>query len=81
MSNTPNMLSAIEPWDLVANAYAGTTMQMLAHYADEAIAASNLKSGARILMEGERNTGDQIDGKKLTELPIRLSSDAWLEIK
>jgi ubiquinone/menaquinone biosynthesis C-methylase UbiE len=49
MSKTPNMLSAIEPWDLVANGYAETTMQMLAHFADEAIAASRLKPGAVIL--------------------------------
>jgi ubiquinone/menaquinone biosynthesis C-methylase UbiE len=49
MSKTPNMLSAIEPWDLVANGYAETTMQMLAHYADEAIAAARLKPGAAIL--------------------------------
>jgi hypothetical protein len=37
MSKTPNMLSAIEPWNLVAASYAETTMQMLAQYADEAI--------------------------------------------
>ncbi|MBI4938421.1 MAG: methyltransferase domain-containing protein [Nitrosomonadales bacterium] len=49
MSKPANMLSAIEPWDLVANGYAETTMQMLAHYADEAIAASRLKPGAAIL--------------------------------
>jgi ubiquinone/menaquinone biosynthesis C-methylase UbiE len=49
MSKTPNMLSAIEPWDLVANGYAETTMEMLAHYAIEAIAASHLKPGAKIL--------------------------------
>lgn len=49
MSKTPNMLSAIEPWDLVADGYAETTMQMLAQYADEAIAASHLKPGAAIL--------------------------------
>jgi ubiquinone/menaquinone biosynthesis C-methylase UbiE len=49
MSKTPNMLSAIEPWDLVADGYAGTTMQILARYADEAIAASRLKPGAAIL--------------------------------
>jgi ubiquinone/menaquinone biosynthesis C-methylase UbiE len=49
MSKTPNILSAIEPWDLVANGYAETTMQLLAHYAHEAIAASNLKPGAAIL--------------------------------
>lgn len=49
MSKQPNMLSAIEPWDLVACGYAETTMQMLAHYAEEAIAASHLKPGAAIL--------------------------------
>ena len=49
MSKPANMLSAIEPWDLVANGYAETTMQMLAHYADEAIAAAHLKPGAAIL--------------------------------
>ncbi|MBI3775957.1 MAG: methyltransferase domain-containing protein [Gammaproteobacteria bacterium] len=49
MSKTPNMLSAIEPWDLVAAGYAETTMQMFAPYVDEAIAASHLKPGAAIL--------------------------------
>jgi len=49
MSQKQNMLSAIEPWDLVAAGYAETTMQMLAQYAEEAIAASNPKPGARIL--------------------------------
>jgi ubiquinone/menaquinone biosynthesis C-methylase UbiE len=49
MSKSSNMLSAIEPWDLVANGYAETTMQMLAQYAEEAIAASRLKPGAAIL--------------------------------
>jgi hypothetical protein len=29
MSKQPNMLFAIEPWDLVANGYAETTMQIL----------------------------------------------------
>jgi ubiquinone/menaquinone biosynthesis C-methylase UbiE len=49
MSQKQNMLSAIEPWDLVADGYAETTMQMLAQYAEEAIAASHLKPGAKIL--------------------------------
>lgn len=49
MSKTSNMLSAIEPWDLVAAGYAETTMQMLAHYSEEAIAASNLQPGATVL--------------------------------
>ena len=49
MSQKPNMLSTIEPWDLVADGYAETTMQMLAQYAEEAIAASGLKQGASVL--------------------------------
>lgn len=49
MAKKPNLLSAIEPWDLVADGYAETTMQMLAHYAEEAISASSLKPGAAIL--------------------------------
>ena len=49
MSKTPNMLSAFEPWDLVAAGYAETTMKMFAHYVDEAIVASHIKPGAAIL--------------------------------
>lgn len=49
MSQKPNPLSTIAPWDLVACGYAETTMRMLAHYAEEAIAASKLKRGAAIL--------------------------------
>lgn len=49
MSQPPNMLSTSEPWNLVANGYAETTMQMLAQYAEEAIAASELKHGAVVL--------------------------------
>ena len=33
MSQKPNMLSASKPWDMVADGYADTTMQMLAYYA------------------------------------------------
>lgn len=49
MSKKSNMLSAIEPWDLVAAGYAETTMQAFAHYVDEAVAASRLKAGATVL--------------------------------
>ena len=44
-----NPLSAAAPWNLVADGYAETTMQMLAQYADEAIAAVNLQRDALIL--------------------------------
>lgn len=43
------MLSAVEPWDLVAAGYAETTMQMLEQYAREAVAITRLKPGATIL--------------------------------
>jgi len=43
------MLSTTEPWDLVAAGYAESTMQMLAHFAEDAIAAANLQAGATIL--------------------------------
>lgn len=46
MSKTSNMLPAIEPWDLVAAGYADTTMQILAHYSEEAITASNFQPDA-----------------------------------
>ncbi|MDD5056332.1 MAG: methyltransferase domain-containing protein [Sideroxydans sp.] len=49
MSKTPNLLSAIEPWDLVADGYAETTMIAFEQFADEAIAASKLKPGATVL--------------------------------
>ena len=44
-----NPLSAAAPWNLVADGYAETTMQMLAQYAEEAITAVNLQPGAVIL--------------------------------
>ena len=49
MSQKPNMLSTSEPWNLVADDYAETTMQMLAQYAEAAVAASALKPGATVL--------------------------------
>ncbi len=49
MSQKQNPLSTIAPWDLVACGYAETTMHILAHYAEEAIAACKLKRGASIL--------------------------------
>ena len=49
MTQNANPLSGVAPWNLVAQGYAETTMQMLAQYAEEAIAASHLKRGAVIL--------------------------------
>lgn len=49
MSQNSNPLSAVTPWNLVADGYAETTSQMLAQYADEAVAAAGLKNGAMIL--------------------------------
>ena len=49
MNQKSNPLSACEPWDLVAEGYAETTMQILAQYAEEAVAACKLQSGATIL--------------------------------
>lgn len=44
-----NPLSAVEPWNLVADGYAETTMLVFEQFADEAIAACNLKPGATVL--------------------------------
>lgn len=49
MSQPSNPLSASEPWNLVANGYAETTMLIFEQFAAEAIAASHLKPGATIL--------------------------------
>ncbi len=49
MSKKPNMLAMPEPWDLVAGGYAETTMQMLAQYAEEAVAATKLETDAKVL--------------------------------
>ena len=49
MSQKPNPFSTNEPWNLVASGYAETTMQMLAQYAAEAVAASHLKTNATVL--------------------------------
>ena len=38
-----NSLSASEPWNLVADGYAETTMLVFEQYADEAVSASKLK--------------------------------------
>jgi ubiquinone/menaquinone biosynthesis C-methylase UbiE len=49
MSLPSNPLSATEPWNLVANGYAETTMLIFEQFAAEAIAASDLKPGASVL--------------------------------
>ena len=49
MSPQPNPFSTSEPWNLVAEGYAETTMHMLAQYAAEALAAAKLKPDASVL--------------------------------
>lgn len=44
-----NPLSTSEPWNLVADGYAETTMLAFEHYAEAAIKASKLKPGATVL--------------------------------
>ena len=48
-ANNQNPLSANEPWNLVADGYAETTMIVFEQFADEAIAASKLKPNATVL--------------------------------
>lgn len=49
MSQPANPLSAAEPWNLVADGYAETTMKVFEQFADEAIAASKLKPNSTVL--------------------------------
>jgi len=49
MSKKPNMLAMPEPWDLVADGYADTTMMMLAQYAEAAISIVGLSAGDKVL--------------------------------
>ena len=44
-----NSLSASEPWNLVADGYAETTMLVFEQFANEAIAASKLKPNSTVL--------------------------------
>ncbi|MFZ5523825.1 MAG: class I SAM-dependent methyltransferase [Pseudomonadota bacterium] len=49
MSQPANPLSASEPWNLVADGYAETTMIVFEQYAGEAIAASKLNPNSTVL--------------------------------
>jgi len=49
MSQPANPLFASEPWNLVADGYAETTMLVFEQFADEAIAASKLKPNSTVL--------------------------------
>ena len=48
-TNNQNPLSASEPWNLVADGYAETTMLVFEQFADEAITASKLKPNSTVL--------------------------------
>lgn len=49
MTKNTNPLSNSEPWNLVADGYAETTMIVFEQYADEAIAANKLKPNSAVL--------------------------------
>ncbi len=49
MNTKPNMLATQEPWNLVANGYAETTMLMLSQYAEEAISSLALNADDKVL--------------------------------
>ncbi len=49
MTSPANPLSASEPWNLVADGYAETTMLVFEQFADEAITASKLKPNSTVL--------------------------------
>ena len=49
MSQNANPLASSEPWNIVADGYAETTMLVFEQYAAEAIAAARLRPGAAIL--------------------------------
>ncbi len=49
MSKKANFLAKPGPWDLVAGGYAETTMEMLAQYAEEAIAVCDLTPESKVL--------------------------------
>lgn len=49
MGRNQNSLSENRPWNLVAEGYVETTMEILAAYAEEAITASRLQPGGTIL--------------------------------
>ena len=49
MDKSPNMLSQVTPWDMVAEGYAETTMKLFRGYAEKAIELANLSPQQHIL--------------------------------
>jgi len=49
MAEKQNIMATAEPWDLVSEGYAETTMQMLAEYAEEALACLTLHENTAFL--------------------------------
>lgn len=49
MSKSPNMLSTVTPWDMVAEGYAETTMKLFQSYAEKALEIAEISAGNAIL--------------------------------
>jgi len=49
MSKSPNMLSTVIPWDMVAEGYAETTMKLFRSYAEKALELAEISEGNAIL--------------------------------
>jgi ubiquinone/menaquinone biosynthesis C-methylase UbiE len=49
MSKSPNLLSTVTPWDLVAEGYAETTMKLFRSYTEKALEVANISKESAIL--------------------------------
>ena len=49
MSKKSNMLSSVLPWDMVAEGYAKTTMNLFRTYAEKALALADISDRSAIL--------------------------------
>lgn len=49
MNKSPNMLSTVTPWDMVAEGYAETTMKLFRSYAEKALELADIFEGSAIL--------------------------------
>jgi ubiquinone/menaquinone biosynthesis C-methylase UbiE len=74
-----NPLSNSEPWNLVADGYAETTMLVFEQFADEAIVASKLKPDSTALdVACGPGTATSSCTAATRKPPIELTLDAWL---
>jgi ubiquinone/menaquinone biosynthesis C-methylase UbiE len=49
MSKSPNMLSSVTPWEMVAEGYAETTMKLFRGYTESALEVANISRESAIL--------------------------------